>query len=766
MKEPRKKWVVWLIAFCCYLAAVAPRAYDIDHRSIQPDERHWVQRSAELVQNIEEGKFSVLTTHLNQPGIVPAALIGLGQIFTDRYNIARGYKRGDGKFLDHLSSSRLVVALTAALIAPLLLIGARGLVGFWPSFFAAVLISVDPHHIALSRIAHLDAILSLLVTLCLILYIYAERSGSLSTKMLAGFVWGLAIATKPTAAVLVIALMLYKLLLALGVWKNHKPTWKFLHWSDVYAVFLAHVFLCLIYTKLWHTNSSYVWRLKIDCSLAKAIYSFGMYLDSYLWLTTPIGLLGMLGGVTAFYQWKKGIETRNSWFHFRSAGFILGTIVLFLPLFPAVFENLILYWRWTIGLSKEVHQSYGLQWDPPPYGYFGVVFRKVPSAVLILGLTGLFSLIGFMVRGVSRHSLAKLYRGLFPFGVLFVFWMGILGVSSKQDIRYLLPSLPSFYVLAGVGLLVLCKRLVEIDIFRKASHSIFIVGGVTLLASGISTYSWSPHYELYHSSISGGLTRASKANEILPAVGQEAVLNFLDGKASEEGRKFSVMVLGDGSSLKQGYRHYLPNNKKRLNFVAFGSMGNGDYVVVFPSFRKRFHKWEDANPNIKLEKVFAFEEFGVSLVTVYRVPFLDYSERYIIPIKMSPKRTGTHERFSKRGKWVAVGRPGKDRKEVLFHGQYVRVVPGKYRFAAPMGIPQDSLTGKQEIAADVPVVKLEFTSGCYRVVRWHELSSDELKEFVLECDFVKNAKAHLKIYWWGKAPIAIGNPWIVRVSDK
>ncbi|MCB0359452.1 MAG: phospholipid carrier-dependent glycosyltransferase, partial [Bdellovibrionales bacterium] len=181
---------ILLLALFCYIVALVPRLYDVESRIMQADEEHWIERSADVIRNIEAHKWSVVTSHLSQPGLPPALAMALGQAVADVYNSKRDREWGDPGYIDRLRASRSANAILSSAVAPVVYVGALSVIGQGPALLAALLLALDPHHISISRLAHVDGGLTLLATLALFLYLAAERRRSFRIKMLAAVVWG------------------------------------------------------------------------------------------------------------------------------------------------------------------------------------------------------------------------------------------------------------------------------------------------------------------------------------------------------------------------------------------------------------------------------------------------------------------------------------------------------------------------------------------------------------------------------------------------
>ncbi len=153
--------------------ALVPRLVLLDGHDLTADEPNWIHRGVRYLRRIGRKDFEHSTEHFKQhPGITGGALVGAGCM------VRRRLARDDWGFLDIWSedgnnlairdyafAARLPVALAGALTCLLLYLLGRKI---WPdraALWAAAFLSVSPFHVALSRVAHLDSLLTLFAML-------------------------------------------------------------------------------------------------------------------------------------------------------------------------------------------------------------------------------------------------------------------------------------------------------------------------------------------------------------------------------------------------------------------------------------------------------------------------------------------------------------------------------------------------------------------------------------------------------------------------
>ncbi len=262
-----------------YLLCLGLRLPGICSQPAQTDELLWLKRSATLLEKIPE-QWTSATSHLGHPGI-PATLVMAAGQFAQRSLPAFLKDRFPQECQDKLSASRISLALLSSLVAPVLYVFLLPLVGVAGAFLAALLISFDVRLISLSQIAHLDALLVLLVLLCVFCYRKALLLGDhLLWKILAGVFWGLCIATKPTTIVLLPAFFSYRAYLRLFPEREAKRRPSFVSWSDFGALVVAHITFALLYTRFWEHLSAYRQRLGVRAYLAGWFWRRGQDLQA------------------------------------------------------------------------------------------------------------------------------------------------------------------------------------------------------------------------------------------------------------------------------------------------------------------------------------------------------------------------------------------------------------------------------------------------------------------------------------------------------
>jgi 4-amino-4-deoxy-L-arabinose transferase-like glycosyltransferase len=427
-----------VIAILLYCLALVLRLNGVFYDEPQTDEYLWLKRSKGVIIRLESEPLRA-TTHLGHPGIVPALIMAASEVLVPRVisadsNIGRQLHKP-------LYSARVACAIIASLAVPILFFGFFALIGFEASLLAALLLLFDPRFIGLSRIAHLDAVLLVLCLISVVAYIHSELKRSTKLKLTAGIFWGLAIATKPTAVALIFVFIIFKAIRAASFrdWQQLR-----IRWSDIWAVVVGHLVMAAIYTRLWLHNSDYRERLKITFPLATDVYRLGRFFQEHYFFSIIISLFLLALCICAARKLRSApqlVESRFSLYLLALIGFLTLSII------PQVIENFMRFWKWTSGLSSQVHHSFNKVLPPPEGGYWLEFLSVLPE----LTLFGVFVSILLLLVGTFKVNLKK-YQYYFLAGAWIVIWLSLLSVSSKQSWRYAIPIMPAVAILAAGGL--------------------------------------------------------------------------------------------------------------------------------------------------------------------------------------------------------------------------------------------------------------------------------------------------------------------------
>lgn len=165
------------------------------------DEPRWMLRARDHTRALTHGDLGG-TFQGTHPGVVPMFLMGGG---IHALELARGSEMEDHEIAIFRLAAKLPVAVaTAALIAGSAVVLAS-LWGRMAGLAAGVLLALDPYLLGHSQLAHVDALLSLLLLAALLVLLRFLTTRQTATLLLSGTLAGLALLTKLPAAVALIA---------------------------------------------------------------------------------------------------------------------------------------------------------------------------------------------------------------------------------------------------------------------------------------------------------------------------------------------------------------------------------------------------------------------------------------------------------------------------------------------------------------------------------------------------------------------------------
>ena len=756
------------IIACCtlYALALGLRLFGLTAAGLQPDELHWQARSYQIVKNVRAEQYQHLTTHLPHPGIAAAVVMAGGQYLSERYNHSKGLSPGQPGYLDHLSACRIANAAVSSLVAPLLFLGALSIIGFWPSIIAAGLFAMDPHHIGLSRQAHIDSVQTLLITVCALLFLHSMLRNNLLMKLAAGVSWGLALSIKPTAILILPGLALGRALyyLLLRNTSSRGGRIELLSWSDIWTGMLGLGVFALLYTRLWHTVTNQGYKLNIWMGQKIWIDTWG---DLLAQREMPAQLaLSLL--VAATLVMLAQVRHRPSGFLELTASLVSLLTIFFglLIIAPQFLKNFAGYWMWALGLSGEAHFAYGRYWAPPPTGYVGMAAHKLPSLVLLglaIACLALVRLFRHLREDRSLQQLAIIGYFLGIFGL----WIFGLSVADKQAYRYAMPVLPGIYLLAALGYADLGTLLSGLrDRFSENGARLLRWSTICLLSlQCVLVLPWLEAPLLYFNSASGGLAAAVERRDYLSLGGQNAIVDFLQSEAIRLGRPINVGVHGDPQALSYSYSrrfNFSADSKNRLlKFATWAPNKRGEYVVAHTSFVQR-------SPKLARElevrtPVYSWGRCSLPLVSVYlsRSPSADQALNY--PAAILPYRTGQLKTL-KDGEEAIVVIPGKSPRDYLFHNSFARLESGSYRVTVQLGLPDDVVLSP-DLTPERYVARFEIGSRCEHLVQLSDIVGKGRIDVSFSCSLDSPAYLQLRAYWFGSIPLELRGLSIVSSTS-
>lgn len=255
----KKKYKIIIIIFLILATALFFRLFRINKLSETSDESLWLIRSSYIVNKIIEGSFIESTEKLERhPGIPAALLMGL---FINSLATPNNYEIPDLvkpfswslQVISPLSAARIPIAIIGSLTCLFLFWLVYKIWGLYVATIAGFALALEPFHIALSRIAHQDAILTLFFLAAIFFYYLSIKEKKLKYRYLAGIFFGLAFLTKIVALFIPVIIFLWKIIINL---KKGQKKYLPINIHDV-AIFLVGIIMFFIfYPAMWQSPLS------------------------------------------------------------------------------------------------------------------------------------------------------------------------------------------------------------------------------------------------------------------------------------------------------------------------------------------------------------------------------------------------------------------------------------------------------------------------------------------------------------------------------
>jgi hypothetical protein len=316
-----------IVGMLLLVAILLPRGIALD-RLVTPDETRWTTRAANFYYALARRDFAN-TYQWNHPGVIPMwagtlAFLYYYPAYRDQATGQLNWWHEDvGTFLSDrgydplrllvIARLNMVVLITLAMLAAFL--AASQLFGFWPAVLGFLFIAVDPFHIALSRLLHVDGTVSSLMLLALLAFLsYLYRGRQWRYLFLSGTAAGLAWLTKSPALFLIPFIGLLVVLELVEKWWHQKRLSGKDVWQAVFPLVLwggtGMVVFVIFWPAMWAEPVSTL-RTVLGAMLGYAaqghespLYFNGQvytgdpgahfYPITYLWRSTPAVLLGLL----------------------------------------------------------------------------------------------------------------------------------------------------------------------------------------------------------------------------------------------------------------------------------------------------------------------------------------------------------------------------------------------------------------------------------------------------------------------------------------
>jgi len=358
-----RSWRWWdvLALIVIILAIWLPRGLALN-RFVTPDEPLWLYRSANFYFALGQRDFAS-TFQKEHPGvtIMWAGTLGflirfpeyrgsgLGQIEMDQFhyhmnNLAKVPP------IELLTASRMFMVLGHTLVLALAYLYARRLIGPFPAFIAFLLIAFDPFHLALTRLLHLDGLLSNLMLLSLLAFLNFLLERRPLDLLVSAAAAGFSVLTKSPGVFIAPVIGLMALLdfwqtrshnkeapLAKQLWRSAWPliAWvavgagvMFVFWPAMWADPIEPLLTVFKkagkYAESGHYSAVFFnGQIAESGDLGSAFFYF--YPLTYLWRSTPVELIGLVAALFGFFTWREPFNRRS--LRFTSIALFLLTVI-------------------------------------------------------------------------------------------------------------------------------------------------------------------------------------------------------------------------------------------------------------------------------------------------------------------------------------------------------------------------------------------------------------------------------------------------------
>jgi hypothetical protein len=342
-----------------------PRGLDLD-RMVTPDEPLWLARSANFVKGIASSNFDQ-TYQYAHPGVTVmwagtiGYLVHASDYIDDGPETVRQSNNVIASELENLSISPLAtmeatrksIVIFVVVVLTLSAWYAVRLFGLGPGLIGSAFLATDPFHVALSRLLHLDGLLSALVGLAALTWLtYLFRGRRRIDLIMAGVFVGLAGLTR-TLAVVLLPMMLISAWLEIHPHRSTIASLRGQVWARARPVIAVGAIALVTFVALWPamwtspiaTTTDFI---KVGFELGQNAHERPIFFNgeiynavdpgalfypaSFIWRTTPAMLAGLL--LTAFVL-VVGLRVRDRSVQYRPALYLLllaATILIVLDL--------------------------------------------------------------------------------------------------------------------------------------------------------------------------------------------------------------------------------------------------------------------------------------------------------------------------------------------------------------------------------------------------------------------------------------------------
>jgi hypothetical protein len=581
----RARWRTGLVFALLVLGIWTPRGLALD-RFVTADEPKWLARSGNFYLALSRGDWAHTFTR-EHPGVMTtwAGALGLLWRFPEYTQQAPGYltdsrqvepviRESGRQPVDVLEAGRvvMVVMITLALVGAFAL--SIRLVGLGPAALGFALIAFDPFQTGLSRLLHLDGLMSSLVLLSLLAFLNALKPGSRRAWgffALSGAAAGLAWLTKSPAFFLVPFVVLLLGLDLVIKWLAEKRVQVEDLWRAVRAGLIWGLAGGAVFVALWPA----------------------------MWVS-PLGTLRQVFAEANTYA----EEGHSSEVYFRGA--VIGSDPE--RTYSPVEQHLYGPWAKVRIVGDEGRLFY-------PLAY---LWRTTPAVLAGLVLAAL-SLLAPR-KGVSGRDARKVIETLGLFALFFGLFMTL---GSKKFDRYLLPVFAPLDLVAGLGWTWAAGWVIGKARPGIGRYTVFGLLGLVIGVQAWSAVRTSPYYLSYYDPVMGGSHKAPEVMMIGWGEGLDQAARYLNAKPGAE----TMKVL---SWYPDGSFSYLFNGETVDSAPEWeqtrARLFDADYAVVY------IHQWQRQLPFSEMLAYFADR----TPEAVIRINGIEYAQIYRMGDAASP----------------------------------------------------------------------------------------------------------------------------------
>ncbi len=580
-------WRIGLLLIFMLLVLWVPRGFNLDH-FVTADEPKWLARSGNFYYALMNGELANTFTR-EHPGVTTMWAGTLGFLWrypeyvwetpgplTDSTQIEQVLRANGVEPIDVLEGGRVFVVLIVVVTLVIAFLLAINLFGVWPVLLGFIFIALDPFLVGLTRILHLDGLMSsfmLLSVLGFLNYLNVSPKDIRGRNRwiyltISGVAAGLSWLTKSPALFLAPFLVLVALLDYL--WRSYRQR-KFAK------------------EELWEMTKALVYWAIVGCAVFVLLFPA-------MWVTPYQVLERIIAEATTS---ASGGHTTTVFFDGR---LISGDPAI--PTYPQKYKGNFYY-----PLSYLGHRFY-------PLAYF---WRVTPAV-----LAGLAALLVGLIGGKNDPKIRIRIWIIGALGLFVILFMIFMDLGAKKFDRYLLPIFLPLDLLAGLGLVIVVRW--ARDKFDNTYIKVFIplLAGILIVLQILYTSVTFPYFLSFYNPLMGGGKKAQEVMMVGWGEGLDQAARYLNlNRESQDFKVLSYYPDGCFSYFFDGETIHAASEwdetSERLAYV--------DFVVLY------IHQWQRQLPFSEMLDFFD-ELTPVEVITINDIA---YAEIYDMREVLLPK---------------------------------------------------------------------------------------------------------------------------------